>query len=111
MIPTNTKGDKLDASLKMIQWVADHEVDWAASGQVPARLSAQAELNPEQYSSNILLGETFAEYGVQDPKTTVTQELLTYLDAELSNALNGIKEPKQALDDAAKLMQEALDRG
>jgi ABC-type glycerol-3-phosphate transport system substrate-binding protein len=48
---------------------------------------------------------------VMDPRTTVTQELLTYLDAELSNALNGMKTPEQALNDAAKLMQEALDRG
>jgi ABC-type glycerol-3-phosphate transport system substrate-binding protein len=111
MIPTNTKGDHLNAVLQMIQWVANHEVDWAASGQVPARLSAQAELDPANYPSNILLGATFAEYGVQDPRTTVTQELLTDLDAELQNALNGIKEPKQALDDAAKRMQEALDRG
>jgi len=110
MIPTNTKGDKLDAALKMIQWVSENQVDWAASGQVPARLSAQAALDPANYPSNILLGQTFAEYGVQDPKTTVTQELLTYLDAELSNALNNIKDAKTALDDAAKLMQEALDR-
>ena len=87
------------------------QVDWAASGQVPARLSAQADLDPVNYPSNILLGQTFTEYGVMDPRTTVTQELLTYLDAELSNALNGMKTPEQALNDAAKLMQEALDRG
>lgn len=110
MIPADLKGEKLDAVLKMIQWVSEHQVDWAASGQVPARLSAQAALDPVNYPSNILLGQNFAEYGVQDPQTTVTQELLTYLDAELSNALNGIKDAKTALDDAAERMQEALDR-
>jgi len=86
-------------------------VDWAASGQVPARLSAQAALDPEHYPSNILLGQTFAEYGVQDPKTTVTQEILSYLDAGLQEALNDIKPLDQALNEAAALMQEALDRG
>ena len=101
MVPAELSGDKLDAVEKIIQWVADHEVLWAASGQVPARLSAQADLDPVHYPSNILLGKTFADYGVTDPRTTITQELLVDLDAELQNALNGIKEPKQALDDAA----------
>ena len=110
MVPTSTEGEKLDAVMTMIQWVADHEVDWAASGQVPARLSAQAALDPENYPSNILLGATFTEYGVQDPRTTVTQELLTLMGAELQNALNDIKPADQALNDAASLMQEALDR-
>jgi ABC-type glycerol-3-phosphate transport system substrate-binding protein len=95
----------------MIQWVSEHDINWAASGQVPARLSAQAELDPELYSSNILLGQTFTDYGVQDPRSTVTQEMLTYLDAELSAALNGMKSPEEALDDAAERMQDALDRG
>jgi len=110
MIPASTTGEKLDAVLRMIRWVSEHQVDWAASGQVPARLSAQAALDPVNYPSNILLGQPFTEYGVQDPATTVTQELLTLLDAELQNALNDIKPADQALNDAAALMQEALNR-
>jgi ABC-type glycerol-3-phosphate transport system substrate-binding protein len=110
MLPAGLEGEKLEAAQTMIQWVSNHQVDWAASGQVPARLSAQAALDPENYPSNILLGQTFSEYGVQDPRTTVTQELLTLLDADLQNALNGIKPADQALNDAAQLMQEALDR-
>ncbi len=111
MLPVSASGEKLDAALRMIQWVSEHQVLWAASGQVPARLSAQAELDPENYSSNILLGQGFSEYGVIDPKSTVVQEMYTHLDAELSNALNGLKTPEEALNDAAELMQEALDRG
>ena len=111
MVPAGLGGEKLDAVLSMIQWVSENQVDWAASGQVPARLSAQAELDPENYPSNILLGQTAEEYGVQDPKSTVTQEMLTYLGAELGNALNDIKSPEDALNDAAELMQDALDRG
>lgn len=111
MIPVNTQGEKLDAVLEMIQWVSENQVAWAASGQVPARLSAQAALDPENYPSNILLGQTFAEYGVQDPRSTVVQEMLTNLAAELSAALNDIKSPEEALNDAAEIMQDALDRG
>jgi hypothetical protein len=112
MLPASAEGEELDAALKMIQWVSEHQVDWAASGQVPARLSAQAALDPEHYSSNILLGQTFAEYGVSDPRSTVVQEMLTScLDPELTAALNNMKDTKTALDDANSCAQEALDRG
>jgi ABC-type glycerol-3-phosphate transport system substrate-binding protein len=110
MVPVGLEGEKLDAVQTVIQWVSEHQVDWAASGQVPARLSAQAALDPENYTSNILLGQTFSDYGIQDPRSTVTQELLFLMDQELQAALNGIKTPEQALNDAAALMQEALDR-
>jgi ABC-type glycerol-3-phosphate transport system substrate-binding protein len=110
MLPYDTEGEELDAALSLIQWVSENQVAWAASGQVPARISAQEALDPENYPSNILLGQTFAEYGVRDPDTTVTQELYALLDPELSNALNGIKTAEEALNDAAELMQQALDR-
>ncbi|MBL8132202.1 MAG: ABC transporter substrate-binding protein [Anaerolineae bacterium] len=112
MLPVGLEGEKLDAALKLIQWVSqtENQVIWASSGQVPARLSAQAALNAEEYPSNILLGQTFGAYGIQDPRTTVTQELLSLMDASLQEALNGIKPADQALNEAAQLMQEALDR-
>lgn len=110
MLPAGLEGEKLDAVLRMIQWVSENQVIWASSGQVPARISAQEALDPETYPSNILLGQTFAEYGIQDPRTTVTQELLSLLDVGLQEALNGIKPVEEALNDAAELMQEALDR-
>jgi ABC-type glycerol-3-phosphate transport system substrate-binding protein len=110
MVPASLKGEKLAAVEKMIQWVSNHEIDWAASGQVPARLSVQAQLDPVNYYSNILLGKTFTEYGVIDPKTPAYQEMQAYMLQELSAALNGMKTPEQALNDMAKLMQEALDR-
>jgi ABC-type glycerol-3-phosphate transport system substrate-binding protein len=37
-------------------------------------------------------------------------ELQAALDPELNAALNGLKTPQQALDDAAARMQQALDR-
>lgn len=111
MIPAGLGDEKLAAVMDMIEWVSNNQVMWAASGQVPARLSAQEALDPETYPSNILLGQTFSEYGVSDPQSTVTQEMHSYLDAELSAALNGLKTPEEALKDAAALMQEALDRG
>jgi ABC-type glycerol-3-phosphate transport system substrate-binding protein len=110
MVPVGLEGEKLAAVQTLIQWVSDHQVDWAASGQVPARLSAQAELDPENYPSNILLGETFSEYGILDPQHVAIQEMYAALDPELSAALNGQKTAEQALNDAAARMQQVLDR-
>lgn len=110
MLPATLEGDKLTAAQTLIQWVSDHQVDWAASGQVPARLSAQAALDPENYPTNIILGKALAEYGILDWPTTAMTDMFSAIDPELSAALNGQKTAKQALDDAAARMQQALDR-
>ncbi|GIK29381.1 MAG: ABC transporter substrate-binding protein [Chloroflexi bacterium] len=110
MLPVGSAGEKREAVETILRWISDHQVDWAASGQVPARLSAQAALDPVNYPSNILLGQTFSEYGVQDPKSPVVQEMYAILEPELDAALNNLKTPEQALNDAAERMQQAVDR-
>jgi ABC-type glycerol-3-phosphate transport system substrate-binding protein len=110
MVPVGLEGDKLAAVQTLIQWVSDHQVDWAASGQVPARLSAQEQLDPENYPSNIILGQTFTDYGILDIQHVALQEMYAALDPELSAALNNQKSAQQALDDAAARMQAVLDR-
>jgi ABC-type glycerol-3-phosphate transport system substrate-binding protein len=110
MLPVGLEGEKLEAVQTLIQWVSDNQVAWAASGQVPARLSAQAALDPENYPSNIILGETFGAYGVQDIQHVAVQEMYAALDPELSAALNNQKTAEQALNDAAARMQQVLDR-
>lgn len=110
MVPASLEGDKLAAVETLVKWVSENQVGWAASGQVPARLSAQAALDPVNYPSNIILGKSMAEYGVLDYGSTAIQEMYAALDPEISAALNGQKDAKQALDDAASRMQAALDR-
>jgi ABC-type glycerol-3-phosphate transport system substrate-binding protein len=110
MVPINVEGETLDAVETLIQWVSENQVAWAASGQVPARLSAQAALDPVNYPSNILLGATFSEYGILDFQSVAVQELYAALDPELDAALNNLKTPEQALNDAADRMQQVLDR-
>jgi ABC-type glycerol-3-phosphate transport system substrate-binding protein len=110
MVPVGLEGEKLEAVQTLIQWVSDHQVDWAASGQVPARLSAQAALDPENYPSNILLGQTFTDYGILDYPSIAIQEMYAALDPELDAAHNNLKTVEQALNDAAERMQQVLDR-
>jgi ABC-type glycerol-3-phosphate transport system substrate-binding protein len=110
MMPVNAEGEKLEAAETLIQWVSENQVAWAASGQVPARISAQAQLDAENYPSNILLGQTFGDYGILDFQSVAVQELYAALDPELDAALNNLKTVEQALNDAAERMQQVLDR-
>jgi ABC-type glycerol-3-phosphate transport system substrate-binding protein len=110
MVPLNLEGEKLDAVQTLIQWVSENQVAWAASGQVPARISAQAALDPVNYPTNIILGQSFTDYGILDYPSTAIQEMYAALDPELDAALNNLKTPEQALNDAAERMQQVLDR-
>jgi len=110
MVPATEDGEKLKAVQTLIQWVSENQKGWAASGQVPARLSVQKSLDPKDYPSNILLGQGFSKYGVLDYQSVAIQEMYAALDPELSAALNNQKTAQQALDDAAARMQQVLDR-
>ncbi|MGJ3237581.1 MAG: extracellular solute-binding protein [Anaerolineae bacterium] len=110
MVPAGLDAQKAEAVETLIQWVSENQVDWAASGQVPARLSAQAALDADNYPTNITLGQTFTEYGVLDPNNVALQEMYAALDPELSAALNGLKTAEEALNDAAQRVQQILDR-
>lgn len=110
MLPASAEGAELEAAERMIEWVSNNQTLWAASGQVPARISAQEALNPEDYPSNIVLGETFQQYGKMSQPSTAILEITAALDPELLAAMNGDKSVEQALNDANARIQGILDR-
>ena len=111
-VPAILEGERLEAVETLLQWISANQGHWALSGQVPALLSVQASLDPENFPSNIVLGSSFADHGVLDFSSTVTAELYRVgLEPELNAALNGQKTVEQALNDAAERMQAILDRG
>ncbi|MEP6987060.1 MAG: extracellular solute-binding protein, partial [Chloroflexota bacterium] len=110
MVPATETGDQLAAVKTMVEWVSNNQKGWAASGQVPARISVQAALDPATYPSNIIIGKSMAAEGVLDWSTPALGEMFTAIDPELSAALNGQETAKEALDNAASRMQQALDR-
>lgn len=111
-VPTSLEGEKLEAVETLLQWISANQAHWATSGQVPALLSVQASLEPEDFPSNVVLGASFSDHGVLDFTSTVTAELYQMgLEPELNAALNDQKTVEQALNDAAERMQAILDRG
>ncbi len=110
MLPASAEGAELEAAERMIAWVSDNQELWAASGQVPARISAQKALDPETFPSNITLGETFQQYGKMSAPSIAILEIQAALDPELGAALNNDKSVEQALNDANARIQQILDR-
>ena len=74
---------------------------------IPVR---KKELDLLNCPSNIVMGQSFTDYGFLDFKSTVTQELYAALDPELDAVLNGLKSVEDALNDGAARMQAILDR-
>lgn len=109
-IPSTTTGDKLAAVQNYIKWMSDHNIMWAESGQIPARLSSQAELDPETYPSNIVYAQAFNEFGHFDPLLPAIVEMNNALDPELDAVLNGLKSVEDGLNAAAERMNAILAR-
>jgi len=109
-VPASTSGDKLVAVQKYIKWISDHNIMWADSGQIPARLSAQKALDPAVYPSNVVFAEAFNKFGHFDVQTPAIIELTSALDPELDAVLNGQKTVEEGLNSAAERMQAVLDR-
>lgn len=110
-IPVTTQGEKLAAVQKYIKWISDNSILWAESGQIPARLSIQAELDPETYPSNIVYAEAFNEFGRFDELSPSIVEMTSALDPELDAVLNGQKSVEEGLNAAAERMNAVLARG
>ena len=109
-IPASLSGEKLDAALRLVEYLSGQGVYWASSGQVPARISQQAELDPEVYPSNIAIGQAFQEYGVPEMPSSYSIELVQAFEPEIDAALNGLKTVDEALNDANDRIQAILDR-
>jgi ABC-type glycerol-3-phosphate transport system substrate-binding protein len=110
VVPTNTSGDKLTAVKKMLTWISNHDDQWAASGQVPARISIRDGLDLKSYPSNVTIGKSFQAFGHMEVPSDKSLDIGTAEDPEIDAALAGQKTPQQALDDAAKRIQAILDR-
>jgi ABC-type glycerol-3-phosphate transport system substrate-binding protein len=109
-VPVTTTGEKLAAVQEYVKWISDNDILWAESGQIPARLSSQAKLDPAIYPSNIVYAGAFNAFGHFDAQTPARTEIMSALDPELDAALNGLKTPEEALNAAAQRINAILSR-
>lgn len=88
--------------------------EWSQSTQyVPVRQSAYRDMQQGYYKQNpdLEVAVKQLDHGVFAPNVPVWDEATTDIQNELFNALAGKKTAKQALDDAASQVDQALQRG
>ncbi len=108
--PAGISSDKKAAVDKIMEWVSNHDDLWAASGQVPARISLRDGLDPSKFVSNTVIGKTFQEYGHMYPVTPTELDIANAEDPDLSAAFANQMTAQAALDDANTRIQQILDR-
>jgi len=110
LMPASLSDDQVTAVKKLQVWLSDHSALWAASGQTPARIAIRDSLDPKQYVTNIIIGQQFPKYGHMEVPSPVGLDIVTAEDPNIDTALANQKTPQEALDAAAKQIQQALDR-
>jgi len=108
--PATLSGDKKTAVDKIMTWVSNNDNLWAASGQVPARISLRDALDPSKYVSNTVIGKSFAAYGHPYPLSPAELDIANAEDPDLSAAFANQETAQAALDDANTRIQQILDR-
>lgn len=103
---------KKEAAYKFVEWLTGCEGAklWALNGGIPTNLCALTDpevLNKAPHFE--LLAEMFPDRHLL-PQTTVTFELFTIFGEAANAAVAGTRTPKEALDEAAARMTEALRR-
>jgi ABC-type glycerol-3-phosphate transport system substrate-binding protein len=109
-MPSTIDGARLDAATKLSVYLSDHGLDWAESGQVPARYSQQEQLDPEKYPSTVVFAEAFREMGKFEPPHVALIELQSAYEPELDAMWNDVKPIPDGLRDANARVQAILDR-
>ena len=110
-MPATLEGDRLDAAKRLITYLSDNGLTWSSSGQVPARISVQAQLDPEADRAVLVFAESFNRQGRLETPHSLKQEIAAAWEPEVDGAWNQVATPADALKVANGRVQEVLDRG
>lgn len=108
-IKANLGEKEREASERFIKYLSDHSLEWAAAGQVPARISVR---NTPEFKA-MPVQAAFAEqvpHMIYPPRTPVIFEFMLELDVAVEKVVRGQMEPKAALDLANTNAQAVIDR-
>jgi len=111
VIPAGSKNQ--EAAYKFIEWLTSHEGGkiWALNGGIPSNIEALSDPEVVAKVPQFKLLAEAMPYRHLFPNTTVTTDLWNAFNDAINQAVAGAKTPKQALDDAAAKMTEALKKG
>jgi len=110
-IPATLEGDNLDAAKRLVTYLSDHGGTWADSGQVPARVSVQEQLDPVEDRAVLVFAESFNAQGRLETPHALKQEIAAAWEPEVDGVWNLVSTPEEALGVGNQRVQEVLDRG
>jgi ABC-type glycerol-3-phosphate transport system substrate-binding protein len=110
IIPNQVSEDRTKPAVELIKWLSDNSMEWATSGQIPARLSAQNDPRINDIWSVAVFSKMFQEIGRTLPSHPALSELTAAWDPAFSAALSKTTPVKEALTNGNKQMQAVLDR-
>jgi len=108
-MPKGISPQRAEQVWRFIRYLSDHSLDWAEGGQVPVRRSL---LNEPRFR-RMRVQHAFAKqlpYVVFEPASHKSTEIMPFYDAAIEAALLGIRTPQDALNEAARRIQQVLDR-
>jgi ABC-type glycerol-3-phosphate transport system substrate-binding protein len=108
--PTGVDDEGAELAAHLTMWLSEHGLDWAKSGQPPARISQQnnAELQQHWHTGNV--ARQFQEIGRTERQHPNIVEIQRAYHPEFDAILTNSKPIDQALTDADDRIQRILER-
>jgi len=108
-MPAAVDARKREAAWTFMRYLSDHSLDWARGGQVPVR---QSILNSPGFKKLQVQYEFSKElpYIAYEPPTVSYNQVVPFYDAAIEASLNRIKPTDEALSEAARRINEVLER-
>jgi multiple sugar transport system substrate-binding protein len=100
--------NKAQAAKVFIKWISDHSIDWAKSGQVPARKSVRESPEFQQLEVQSIAAKEL-EFVKFPPATPGIGDITNpTFELAVNKAVLGKADPKAALDEATKKANQLL---
>lgn len=108
-MPKDLPPERAQLVWRFIRYLSDHSLDWAEGGQVPVRRTLLKQPRFRQMRVQYEFAKQLP-YVVFEPASHKSTEIMPFYDAAIEAALLGIKTPQGALNEAARRIQQVLDR-
>lgn len=109
-IPTGTDEEGMTGASELIVWLSNHGLDWARSGQPPARISLQNDpvLQDHWHTGNF--GSQFQAIGRTEQQHANITEIQNAYQQEFEAVITNVKTVSEGIAEAHLRVQEVLDR-
>lgn len=110
-IPNGTDDEGVAGASDLIVWLSNHGLDWARSGQPPARISLQNAPQLQEHWHTGNFGSQFQDIGRTEQQHANISEIQNAYQQEFEAVVTNVKSVDEGITEAHARVQEILDRG